>query len=78
MLLRGKWTEIAQFFANSRFKMLLLAIGQPHCLKGIGEPLVNSQRLMNSLWAILKRYQKDAGKCLINAYTSSAAHVPLG
>jgi hypothetical protein len=72
MLLRGKWTEIAQFFANSRFKMLLMAIGQPHCLKGI-----NSQRLMNSLWAILKRYQKDPGKCLINTYTRWA-HVPLG
>jgi hypothetical protein len=32
-------------------------------LKGIGKPLGNAQRLLESLWAILKGYWKAAGKC---------------
>jgi hypothetical protein len=31
--------------------------------KGVGKPLGNAQRLLESLWAILKEYRKAAGKC---------------
>jgi hypothetical protein len=30
---------------------------------GIGMPLRNAQRLLESLWPILKWYRKAAGKC---------------
>ncbi len=33
------------------------------CQKGIGKPLGNAQRLLESLWAILKEYRKAPGKC---------------
>ncbi len=33
------------------------------CSKGVGKPLVNAQRLLGSLWEILKGYRKAAGKC---------------
>jgi hypothetical protein len=32
-------------------------------LKGYRKPLGNGQRLLESLWAIFKRYRKAAGKC---------------
>jgi hypothetical protein len=31
--------------------------------KGVGKPLGNAQRLLGSLWAILKGYRKATGKC---------------
>jgi hypothetical protein len=31
--------------------------------KGVGKPLGNAQRLLKSLWAILKEHRKAAGKC---------------
>jgi hypothetical protein len=31
--------------------------------KGIGKPLGNAQRLLESLWEILKGYRKAARKC---------------
>jgi hypothetical protein len=40
--------------------MILKAVGQP---KGIGKPLGNAQRLLESLWASLEGYWKAAGKC---------------
>ncbi len=33
------------------------------CSKGVGKPLGNAQRLLDSLWAIPKEYRKAAGKC---------------
>jgi hypothetical protein len=48
--------------------MLLKAVGQPlsTAKKGIGKPLGNAQRILESLWAILKRY-REVGKPLGNA-----------
>jgi hypothetical protein len=33
------------------------------CSKGVGKPLGNAQRLLESLWAIIKEYRKAARKC---------------
>jgi hypothetical protein len=49
--------------------MLLKAVGQP---KGIGKPLGNAQRLLESLWSSLEGYQKAAGKC------PNTLHQPIG
>jgi hypothetical protein len=32
-------------------------------LKAVEQPLGNAQRLLASLWEILKRYRKASGKC---------------
>ncbi len=38
-------------------------IAAKYCYQGIEMPLGNAQRLLESLWAILKGYWKAAGKC---------------
>ena len=60
--------------SNSRWEMLLKAIGQPlgTAKKGIGKPLGNAQRLLDSFWAILRGYWKAAGKC------PNFRHQPIG
>jgi hypothetical protein len=40
--------------------------------KGIGKPLGNAQRLLESLWASLKGYWKATGKC------PNTLHQPVG
>jgi hypothetical protein len=42
------------------------------CSKGVGKRLGNAQRLLGSLWAILKEYWKAAGKC------PNTIHQPIG
>jgi hypothetical protein len=49
--------------SESHWEMLLKAVAQCLALpKGIGKPLGNAQRLLESLWAILNGYRKAAGK----------------
>ncbi len=42
------------------------------CSKGVGKLLGNAQRLLGSLWAILKWYRKATGKC------SNTIRQPIG
>jgi hypothetical protein len=57
--------EIATFQpkAAGRFFSRLLDSRWLKLLKAVGQPLGNAQRLLESLWAILKGYRKAAGKC---------------
>jgi hypothetical protein len=62
------------FLANSRWEMLFKGYwtAAGYCWKGIGMLLGNAQRLLDSLWAILRGFWKAAGKW------PNSRHQPIG